>query len=233
MGYRINPFTGEMDKVIPINFNTETITGVLPVANGGTGSSGITGIVSGDGTSYNGRTLTQPAAGITIANANGSGGNPTFALANDLAAVEGLATTGLARRSAADTWSTIQYVPATSWTPVLTFGGGSTGLTYSTQDGAYERFGGFVLIRCTIILTNKGSSTGSMQISGVPVSCGTVNALSIRYGNLTFTGTQIVARVQGTTMFVDHVDTTLSTTLLTDANFANNTFLQITGCYQV
>jgi len=50
------------------------------------------------------RTLTQPAAGITISNADGVAGNPTFALANDLAALEGLGSTGIAVRTAADTW---------------------------------------------------------------------------------------------------------------------------------
>jgi len=47
--------------------------------------------------------LTQPAAGITI---TGGAGSITFALANDLAAVEGLAGTGLSSRTAADTWTT-------------------------------------------------------------------------------------------------------------------------------
>lgn len=50
------------------------------------------------------RTLTPPAAGLTISNATGAAGNPTFALANDLAALEGLGSTGIAVRSAADTW---------------------------------------------------------------------------------------------------------------------------------
>ena len=52
------------------------------------------------------RTLTQPANGITITNPGGVAGNPTFALANDLNAVEGLSTTGLATRTAPDTWTT-------------------------------------------------------------------------------------------------------------------------------
>lgn len=52
------------------------------------------------------RTLVQPAEGITISNADGVAGNPTFALANDLAGVEGLTTTGFAVRTATDTWAT-------------------------------------------------------------------------------------------------------------------------------
>ena len=51
------------------------------------------------------RAITQPAAGITVTNGDGVSGNPTLALANDLAGVEGLSTTGFVRRTAADTWS--------------------------------------------------------------------------------------------------------------------------------
>ncbi|ANW00692.1 hypothetical protein [Bradyrhizobium icense] len=51
------------------------------------------------------RTLSAPAAGLTITNPAGVAGNPTFALANDLAALEGLASTGIARRTGSDAWS--------------------------------------------------------------------------------------------------------------------------------
>lgn len=51
------------------------------------------------------RSLTQPATGITITNANGVGGNPTFALADDLLALENLASTGFATRTGANTWT--------------------------------------------------------------------------------------------------------------------------------
>lgn len=51
------------------------------------------------------RSLAAPTAGFTITNSDGVSGNPTFVLANDLGAVEGLATTGFVRRTAADTWA--------------------------------------------------------------------------------------------------------------------------------
>ncbi len=54
------------------------------------------------------RTLTAPAAGITITNPGGVAGNPTFALANDLAAVEGFSGAGLAHRTATDTWEQVK-----------------------------------------------------------------------------------------------------------------------------
>jgi hypothetical protein len=51
------------------------------------------------------RSIAVPAAGISITNPAGVAGNPTLALANDLAALEGLGSTGIAVRTAADTWA--------------------------------------------------------------------------------------------------------------------------------
>jgi hypothetical protein len=58
--------------------------------------------------------ITQPAAGITASGGPiTSSGSITLALANDLAAVEGLGTTGIVRRTGVDTWSTITDNSAT------------------------------------------------------------------------------------------------------------------------
>lgn len=51
------------------------------------------------------RTLVAPAAGITISNPSGIAGNPTFALADDLAALEALASDGFAVRTGVSTWA--------------------------------------------------------------------------------------------------------------------------------
>lgn len=56
--------------------------------------------------SFEARTLTAPAAGITVSNGNGVSGNPTLALADDLAALEGLATTGIIVRTGTNTAAT-------------------------------------------------------------------------------------------------------------------------------
>lgn len=88
--------------------------------------------------------LTQPAAGITI---TGGAGSITFALANDLAAVEALSTTGLATRTATDTWTTRTITAGTgisvsngdgvAGNPVITATGGGGGLTWSDQSGSF------------------------------------------------------------------------------------------------
>lgn len=71
------------------------------------------------------RTLVAPAAGISIANPAGIAGDPTFALTNDLGALEGLGSTGIAVRSAADTW--VQRSIAQGVGIVVTNGSGVAG----------------------------------------------------------------------------------------------------------
>ena len=51
------------------------------------------------------RSIAAPAAGITVADADGVAGNPTLALANDLLALENLSSSGIARRVATSTWT--------------------------------------------------------------------------------------------------------------------------------
>lgn len=66
-----------------------------------------TGILARTGTNaWSLRTLTAPAAGITVTFGDGASGNPTLVLANDLAALEGLSTTGLIVRTGTDTATT-------------------------------------------------------------------------------------------------------------------------------
>jgi hypothetical protein len=55
-----------------------------------------------------------------------------------------------------------------TFTPVLRFGGGTTGITYGNQVGRYTKTGRIVTVQFNILLTNKGSSTGAATVSGFP-----------------------------------------------------------------
>jgi hypothetical protein len=70
------------------------------------------------------RTLTAPAAGITVTNGSGVGGNPTLVLADDLAALEALSGTNtLYYRSGASAWTAVTIGTG------LSFSGGTLGPT--------------------------------------------------------------------------------------------------------
>ena len=60
-----------------------------------------------------------------------------------------------------------------TWTPVLSFGGGSVGMTYTAQYGKYTKIGQLVHAAFGLDLSAKGSSTGNTLISGLPFTIAT------------------------------------------------------------
>jgi len=64
-----------------------------------------------------------------------------------------------------------------TWTPVVSFGGGSTGITGSFV-GRYTKIGRQVFGYCTLAFSNKGSSTGAMSVAGLPFTSGTVSTFA-------------------------------------------------------
>src|SRR5579859_5311212 len=83
------------------------------------------------------------------------------------------------------------FTSLTAFTPVLNFGGGSTGITYSSQVGAYVKIGAMVFFNAEIVLTNKGSSTGIANLASLPFTInaawasGSAAQCSVLYGNVT------------------------------------------------
>ena len=142
------------------------------------------------------RSLTQPAAGITITNSDGVSGNPAFALADDLSAVEGLSGTGMAARTGASSWNTrtitgtsnqitVTNGNGVSGNPTLSFpttfyqegtftptmlGSGTAGTpTYGEQVGRYTRVGRNVYVQGRVRWTAH-TGTGNMTLGGLPFS---------------------------------------------------------------
>jgi hypothetical protein len=122
-----------------------------------------------------------------------------------------------------------------TWTPVITFGGGSTGLS-ATAIGLYTKIGRQVSFSLQITFTNKGSSTGNADISGLPFTSNTsaTQVFFMQGDNITFSGTYIMAYLAtSATSLGLYTVASGSTTQLTNTNFANNTLLRISGSYSV
>lgn len=124
--------------------------------------------VSGSG--IQGLTLTAPAAGFTITT-GGTGQNPTytFALSDDLSAVEALSTTGIVRRTAANTWSAGTAVSLTTEVSgTLPVANGGTGTTTSTGTGS-------------VVLSASPALTGTPTVPTASVDTNTTQAASTAF----------------------------------------------------
>lgn len=173
------------------------ITGIIPVSNGGTGVSTLTGIVIGNGANPQSTvSLVAPASGITITNPNGITGNPTFALSNDLAAVENLSGIGIAVRTANNTWTLRNLAVGTGLSitnadgvagnptiantipagPTYTTGtftpiavGQTTAGTgnYTKQIGRWTRIGNRICVQVNLAWTSH-TGIGNVSITGLP-----------------------------------------------------------------
>lgn len=133
---------------------------------------GVNGIIARTGAgTVSARAITQPAAGITVANGDGVSGNPTLALANDLAAVEGLSGTGFVRRTAADTWSASAL--ADGDLPSTLTGKTYNGLTLTAAATGFTVAGGTTSKTLTVLKTISLDGTDGTTIT-LPTTSGTV-----------------------------------------------------------
>lgn len=73
-------------------------------------------------------------------------------LLDDADATTALATLGLSASSG-------------EFTPVLSFGGATTGITYTTQTGTYTEVNGLINVAIAITLSSKGTATGIAEVS--------------------------------------------------------------------
>lgn len=215
---------GNSGEVVQTNGAGVLSIGVVTVPGGGTGAATLTdgGILLGSGTAaitataqptdgqlligHTGAdpdlaTLTAPAAGLTI---TGGSGSITFALANDLSALEGLASTGIAVRSAADTWQqrsiagtspiVVTNGDGVSGNPTVSVIGG--GFVWSIETGASATLvanQGIIANRATLVtLTLPASASLGDVFKVVNVGAGFVKIAQnasdqIRFGNQTTT----------------------------------------------
>jgi hypothetical protein len=125
-----------------------------------------------------------------------------------------------------------------TWTMGVSFGGSSTGVTFSRNTGYYTKVGNMVNVVGYFILSNKGSSIGAALITGLPYNVRS-GVDSFQTGSkwlntITFTGfPQIYANEGGTSIsFEECIPATGVVAALTNANFTNSSQAMINITYR-
>ena len=128
-----------------------------------------------------------------------------------------------------------------SFTPELSFGNTTTGQSYQAQVGRYTRVGNRCFATCYIYFTNKGSSTGTARIGGLPFTIANISqfyqtgALWVHNwngGNTVPTG---YGEINTTTFRLERQNASNSSGVFTcdHTNFNNNSDLMLSFHYQV
>jgi len=125
-----------------------------------------------------------------------------------------------------------------TWTMGISFGGGTTGITYSTRTGRYTKVGNMVTVVGYIEMSNKGTSFDAARVTGLPFTIGSGNtnysSPSLRLNRITFANqyTGFGEPSNTTILLVEQTEAGVETTL-TDTNFANNSEVILTYTYFV
>jgi len=126
-----------------------------------------------------------------------------------------------------------------TFTPAVAFGGGTTGITYTTQLGRGKLIGKRFFFQLIIALSNKGSSTGSATITGFPHTSKNTAGLESQFAsgfnntatlNVNEFGVSIGANTTSASVFNT---SGTSVSAATDAHFTNTTSISLSGHYLI
>ncbi len=125
-----------------------------------------------------------------------------------------------------------------TWTPDLTFGGSSTGITYSSRNGYYARAGSIVFVQGVFILTSKGSATGNASIGNLPFTSAASGQawLTVAWQNMTSSYVNMIGFVNNSSASISirgiTAAATTNLTTVTDTGFSNTSILYMSGVYR-
>lgn len=145
---------------------------------------------------------------------------------------------GLSTIGTGSTVTVTAIFSAFSFVPTLSFGGASTGITYTLQEGYYQALGNLVFYSAGIVLSSKGVATGTARLEGLPFA--SAGLFQTQMGVMAINGITMAAGqtycwclndIGTTSMLLSSGGSGAPQTLLDDTNFANNTQFTISGFY--
>jgi hypothetical protein len=124
-----------------------------------------------------------------------------------------------------------------TWTMGISFGGASVGVTYGNNTGKYTKIGRQVTVTGYVNLTSKGSSTGNVEITGLPFaqtgSIQNYSAAASYMVGVTFANQFTIIGLTGTTLAIYEISEAGPSSLITNADFNNDSEVLISYTYFV
>jgi hypothetical protein len=164
----------------------------------------------------------------------------TIAVGNATPSTSGAGITFPATQSASSNANTLDDYEEGTWTPVYQGISGSIGSTaYSVQRGRYTKVGRMVFATAEIELTNKGSWTSGVVISGLPFSNSGATEIcqgSVILGFVDFAAGELYCNPRttggsGTSFYIDKTKDNADREILGTAAVANNSVFFINMVY--
>jgi hypothetical protein len=120
----------------------------------------------------------------------------------------------------------------------VSFGGSSVGVTYSYQGGYYTKIGNLVTVTGYCQLTSKGAQAGTALLTGLPFLVENNNAAigtaSLLLSVVSFANQFVgYTSANSSTVSLCEVSEAGTTSSLTNADFANGSYLVLTISYRV
>ena len=120
-----------------------------------------------------------------------------------------------------------------TFTPSLTFGASSTGITYTSRSGTYTRVGRQITAYLTFNLSSKGSATGSAVVDGLPfTSSGNYYPCPVQFFYATVLTSPVHGAVIGSSVYLYYTNSAGDSNI-TDVNFDNTSLMFIVATYFV